>query len=177
MSCSPPHLRRACSFPPHDGGRAMAAKPIPEGYHTATIYLIVRGAAKAIEFYKQAFGATEMLRLASPDGKVGHAEIKIGDSIIMLADEFPEWGHKSPQALGGAGSGICLCGEGVDARLARAVAAGGTEKRPVKDQFYGVRSGTIEDPFGHVWTIATHKEDVSAEEITRRFAASMKQAG
>jgi PhnB protein len=155
----------------------MAAKPIPDGYHTATIYLIVRGAAKAIEFYKKAFGATELMRLASPDGKIGHAEIKIGDSPIMLADEFPEMGHKSPQALGGSPAGICLYVEDVDARFAQALAAGAKEKRPVADQFYGDRSGTVEDPFGHVWTIATHKEDVSAEEITRRFASHMKQAG
>lgn len=152
----------------------MAVKPIPDGYHTATIYLITSGAAKAIEFYKQAFGATEVLRLDSPDGTIGHAEIKIGDSIIMLADEFPQMGHKSPKSLGGSPAGICLYFENVDEVFERAVAAGGKVVRPVMDQFYGDRSGTIEDPSGHNWTIATHIEDVSPEEINRRYAEMMK---
>ena len=155
----------------------MAVKAIPDGYHTATIYLIVRGAAEAIEFYKQAFGATELMRCDGPNGTVGHAEIQIGDTRIMLGDECPVSGTRSPTALGGSASGICLYVEDVDARFARAVAAGGKVQRPVVDQFYGDRSGTLVDPFGHVWTVATHIEDVSAEEIHRRIAALMKQAG
>src|SRR5262245_34619398 len=151
----------------------MAAKPIPDGYHTATPYLVLQNAAGAIEFYKKAFGATELMRLASPDGKIGHAEIKIGDSPIMLADEFPDMGYRGPKALGGSPVSILLYVEDVDALFNQAVAAGATVKRPVKDEFYGDRSGNLEDPFGHVWTIATHKEDVSPEEIEKRFAAVM----
>ncbi len=151
----------------------MSAKPIPDGYHTATPYLVVQNAASAIEFYKKAFGAEELMRLASPDGKIGHAEIKIGDSPIMLADEFPEMGYRGPQALGGSPVSIMLYVEDVDARFNQAIAAGAKVKRPVKDEFYGDRAGNLEDPFGHVWTIATHKEDVSPEEIERRFAAVM----
>jgi PhnB protein len=157
----------------------MAVKPIPDGYHTATPYLIVQGAARALEFYQRAFGATEVMRFAGPDGKVGHAEIKIGDSIIMVADEFPEMGARSPQSLGGTPVGILLYFEDVDARFNQAVAAGAKVERPVQDQFYGDRSGTLVDPFGHKWTIATHKEDVSLEEVHRRHEAFMKkkQAG
>jgi PhnB protein len=153
----------------------MAAKPIPDGYYTATPYLIVQGAAKAIDFYKQAFGATELMRLADPSGKVGHAEIKIGNSPIMLADEFPEMGARGPQSFGGSPVSICLYVEDVDARFNRAIAAGAKAVRPVKDQFYGDRSGTLTDPFGHTWTIATHKEDLSPEEINRRAETFMKQ--
>jgi PhnB protein len=153
----------------------MAVQPIPNGYHTATPYLIVKGAAQAIDFYKQAFGAVELMRLADPSGKVGHAEIQIGDSPIMLADEHPEMGFRGPQALGGAAVSILLYVEDVDSRFSQAVAAGATVLRPVKDQFYGDRSGTLTDPFGHVWTIATHTEDVSAEEIEKRFAAFHQQ--
>ena len=155
----------------------MTVKPIPDGYHTATPYLIVKGAAGAIEFYKKAFGATELMRLADPSGKVGHAEIKIGNSPIMLADEFPEMGFRGPQSLGGSTVSILLYVEDVDARFSRAIAAGAKVVRPVQDQFYGDRSGTLADPFGHVWTIATHKEDVSPEEIHNRFEASMEQQG
>lgn len=151
----------------------MSAKPIPDGYHTATPYLVLQNAASAIEFYKKAFGATELMRLASPGGKIGHAEIKIGDSPIMLADEFPEMGYRGPKALGGSPVSIMLYVEDVDAIFNQAVAAGATVKRPIKDEFYGDRSGNLEDPFGHVWTISTHKEDVSPEEIERRFAAVM----
>ena len=151
----------------------MTAKPIPEGYHTATPYLVLQNAASAIEFYKKAFGATELMRLASPGGKIGHAEIKIGDSPIMLADEFPEMGYRGPRALGGSPVSIMLYVEDVDTFFDQAVAAGATIKRPVKDEFYGDRAGNIEDPFGHVWTIATHKEDVSPEEIEKRFVAVM----
>jgi PhnB protein len=155
----------------------MAAKPIPEGYHTVTPYLIVRGAARAIDFYQQAFGATELMRFADPGGRVGHAEIKVGDSVIMLADEFPEMGIRSPQSIGGSPVILALYVEDVDASFARAVAAGATVLRPVKDQFYGDRSGTLTDPFGQVWTLATHKEDVPPEEVRRRFEASTRQQG
>ena len=155
----------------------MAVKPIPDGYHTATAYLIVKGASEAIEFYKKAFGATELLRMAAPDGKIGHAEIKIGDSPIMLADEHPEMGYRGPKSLGGATAGILLYVEDVDARFSRAIAAGAKSVRPVQDKFYGDRSGTLEDPFGHVWTIATHKETLSAQELQSRFEAETKQQG
>ncbi len=147
-------------------------KPIPEGYHTATPYLIVRDAASAIEFYKKAFGASELMRMADPSGKVMHAEIKIGNSPIMLADEFPEMGARSPQSLGGSPVSILLYVEDVDAVFSQAVAAGANVERPVKDQFYGDRSGGVTDPFGHVWYIATHKEDVSPEELQKRAAAA-----
>jgi len=130
----------------------MAVKPIPDGYHTVTPYLVVKGAASAIDFYKKAFGATELMRMAGPDGRVGHAEIRIGDSPIMLADEFPEMGFKGPQSLGGSAVGILLYVKDVDTLFNQAVAAGGKVSRPVKDQFYGDRSGTLTDPFGHVWT-------------------------
>ncbi len=147
-------------------------KPIPEGYHTATPYLIVKDAASAIEFYKKAFGATELMRMAGPSGKVMHAEIKIGNSPIMLADEVPEMGFRSPQALGGSPVSILLYVEDVDAVFSQAVAAGAKVERPVKDQFYGDRSGGVTDPFGHVWHIATHIEDVAPEELRERAAAA-----
>jgi PhnB protein len=148
------------------------AKPIPEGYHTATPYLIVKDAAKAIEFYKKAFGAAEMMRMTQPDGRVGHAEIKIGDSPIMLADEFPEMGARSPQSLGGSPVSILLYVQDVDALTSQAITAGAKVVRPVKDQFYGDRSGSLEDPFGHQWHIATHVEDVPPEEMKKRAAAA-----
>ena len=147
-------------------------KPIPEGYHTATPYLIVKDAAKAIEFYEKAFGAKEMMRMAQPDGRIGHAEIKIGDSPIMLADEFPEMDARSPQSLGGSPVSILLYVEDVDAMFTQAVAAGATVQRAIADQFYGDRTGGVRDPFGHVWYIATHKENVSPEEIKKRAAAA-----
>lgn len=147
------------------------AGSIPEGYHTATPYLIVRNAAKAIEFYKDAFGARELKRLEMPGDKVGHAEIQIGDSRIMLADEFPEWDARSPQTIGGSPVIIALYVDDVDAVVDRAVAAGAKLFKPVADQFHGDRSGSITDPFGHKWNIATHIEDVSDEEINRRAAA------
>jgi PhnB protein len=146
-------------------------RPIPEGYEQATPYLSINGAARAIEFYQQAFGATEVLRLAMPDGRIGHAEIRIGRAPLMLADEFPEMGFRAPRTLGGSPVLIHLYVEDVDALAARAVAAGATVKRPVQDQFYGDRSVTLEDPFGHVWSFATHKEDVSPEELRTRHAA------
>lgn len=148
------------------------ARPIPEGYHTATPYLIIKDAAKAIEFYKKAFGAKEVMRMAGPDGKVMHAEIKIGDSPIMLADEFPEMGARSPQSLGGSPVSIFLYVEDVDTLAEQAVAAGAEILMPVKDQFWGDRYGKLADPFGHLWDIATHKEDVTPEEIRKRTAAA-----
>ena len=147
-------------------------KPIPEGYHTATPYLIVRNAARAIEFYKKAFGATELMRMAEPSGRIGHAEIKIGDSPIMLADEVPEMGFRSPESFGGSPVSILLYVEEVDAVFNQAVAAGAKVQRPVADQFYGDRTGGVTDPFGHIWYIATHKEDVSPEEMRKRAAAA-----
>jgi len=155
----------------------MAVKPIPDGYHTVTPYLIVNGAAAAIEFYKKAFAATELFRMADPAGKVGHAELQFGDSIIMLADEHPDMGYRSPLALGGTPVSIALYVEDVDARAAQVIAAGAKVLRPVQDQFYGDRSGTFIDPFGHVWTISTHKEDLSPEEVRQRCELAMKQHG
>lgn len=149
----------------------MAVKYIPDGYHTATPYLIIKGAAKALDFYRKAFGATELMRMQGPDGKVGHAEIKIGNSPIMLADEFPDMGYKSPQSLGGSPVSIMLYVEDVDKTVERAVAEGAKITKPVQDQFYGDRNGSIHDPFGHVWTISTHVEDVSPEEMERRAEA------
>jgi PhnB protein len=153
----------------------MAAKAIPDGYHSATPYLIVKGAADAIAFYRRAFGAVELFRMPNPEGKVAHAEIRIGDSVIMLADEHHEGGYRSPRSLGGSPVSIMLYLEDVDAVFARALEAGARAQREVADQFYGDRSGTLEDPFGHVWTVATHVEDVPSEEIERRMAA-MKSA-
>jgi PhnB protein len=155
----------------------MAVRPIPDGYHAVTPYLAVKGAAEAIEFYKKAFGAVELMRFAGPDGRVGHAEIKIGDSAVMLADEHPEMNHLGPKTRGGATAGFLIYVEDVDARFNQAVAAGGKVLRPLKDQFYGDRSGTLEDPFGHVWTIATHTEDVPPEEMQRRAQEAMKKTG
>jgi PhnB protein len=152
----------------------MSVKPIPDGYHTATPYLIIQGAAKAIEFYKQAFGATELMRIEGPGGTIGHAEIKIGDSPIMMADEHPEMGFRGPQSLGGTPVSLMLYVEGVDAVVAQAVAAGATIMKPVQDQFYGDRSGTLVDPFGHVWTVATHIEDLSPDEISARLESFKK---
>jgi len=154
----------------------MATKPIPEGYRTVTPYLIVKGAAEAIEFYKRAFGATELLRMADPHGRVGHAEIKIGDSVIMLADEHPAMGYRAPHSLGGSSVSILLYLEDVDAVFERTLKAGAKAQRPVANQFYGDRTGTLEDPFGHVWTVATHVEDVPPEEMRRRAEAAMKSS-
>jgi PhnB protein len=146
----------------------MSVKPIPEGYHSVTPYLIISGASDAIEFYKKAFGAAELFRFPAPDGKIGHAEIKIGDSPIMLADEYPAMGYKGPQSLGGSPITLMIYVEDVDNVFNRAVDAGATVKEAVQDKFYGDRTGTLTDPFGHVWHISTHKEDVSMEELERR---------
>jgi PhnB protein len=154
-----------------------SVKSIPEGYHSITPYLAIAGAADAIAFYKKAFGATEVMRMAAPGGKVGHAEVEIGGSRIMLSDEYPDMGFLSPKTTGGSPVGLHLYVEDVDAVARQAVAAGAKEVRPVKDQFYGDRTGTIEDPFGHVWHIATHKEDLSPDELKRRAAEAMKQGG
>jgi PhnB protein len=158
----------------YDRSETMAnpVKPIPEGYHAVTPYLICKEAAKAIEFYKNALGAKELFRFDGPAGTVGHAELLIGDSQVMLADESPDGAFRSPRSVGGTPVTMMLYVEDVDATFRAAVAAGARVLRNVQDQFYGDRSGTIEDPFGHVWTIGTHVEDVPAEEITRR-AASM----
>jgi PhnB protein len=150
----------------------MAVKPIPDGYHAVTPYLIIKGAADAIEYYNRAFGATELFRFPTPDGKVGHAEIKIGDSPIMLADEYPDMGYKGPQTLGGSPTSIMIYVEDVDTIFNQAVAEGATIKEALQDKFYGDRMGTIIDPFGHRWHIATHKEDVSVEEMQRRAKAA-----
>jgi PhnB protein len=148
----------------------MPVKPIPDGYHAVTPYLIVKDAAAAIEFYKRAFGAVELFRMPQPDGRIGHAELRIGDSPVMLADEHPEIGALGPQSIGGTPVTMHLYVEDVDATVVNAVLAGGTVTRPVADQFYGDRNGGVTDPFGHVWFVATHKEDLSPEEIERRAA-------
>jgi PhnB protein len=145
-------------------------KPIPEGYHSLTPYLIVDGGAKALEYYKQAFGAIELFRMEH-EGKIAHAEMKIGDSPFMISDEHPEMGFKGPKSIGGSAVGLMIYVDDCDAVFNQALAAGGTEKKALRDQFYGDRSGTLEDPFGHVWTVATHKEDVTPEEIDKRLAA------
>ncbi|HYV83235.1 MAG TPA: VOC family protein [Pyrinomonadaceae bacterium] len=143
-------------------------KPIPDGYHSLTPYLIIDGAAEAMEYYKNAFGAVELFRMEH-EGKIGHAEMRIGDSPLMLADEMPQ--YKGPKALGGTPVSLMIYVEDVDNVYPQAIAAGGTEIKPLQDQFYGDRSGTLSDPFGHIWTIATHKEDVTPEEIEKRVAA------
>lgn len=147
-------------------------KPIPDGYHSVTPYLVIKGAAEAIEFYKKAFGATELFRMPQPDGKVGHAEIKIGDSPIMLSDEHPELGYTGPTTIGGTPVSLMIYVDDVDTVFKRAIAEGAEQQKPVQDQFYGDRSGTLKDPFGHIWTVATHKEDVTPEEMDKRMAAS-----
>jgi PhnB protein len=148
-----------------------AVKPIPDGYHTVTPYLITKGAADALEFYKKAFGATELFRMAQPDGKIGHAEIKIGDSPIMLADEFPEMNYVGPQTLGGSPVSLMIYVDDVDAIFNQAITAGAQQQKAVEDKFYGDRIGSLVDPFGHVWHVATHKEDVTPEEMEKRMAA------
>jgi PhnB protein len=150
----------------------MPVKAIPEGYHSVTPYLIVSGGAAAIEFYKKAFGAAELFRFPTPDGKIGHAEIKIGDSPIMLADEFAEMGYKGPQSLGGSPVSLMIYVEDVDTVFKQAVDAGAIVKDALQDKFYGDRIGTVVDPFGHRWHLATHKEDVSVEEMQRRAKAA-----
>ena len=157
----------------------MAVKPIPDGYHTVTPYLIVKGAARAIDFYKQAFGATEIMRVPGPNNTVMHAELKIGDSVIMLADEqgTPAGAeYRSPQSVGGSPVSLMIYVPEVDKTFKQAISLGSQSKRDVQNQFYGDRSGNLVDPFGHIWTISTHVEDVSAEEMKKRMAALPKSA-
>ncbi len=154
----------------------MAATPIPEGYHSLTPYLCVDGGTAAIAFYARAFGARERMRLAGAEGKISHAELEIGDSVVMLADEHPDIGFRGPEHHQGSPVHLHLYVEDVDAVYARAVEAGATPVRPVQDQFYGDRSGSVRDPFGHTWHLATHKEDLSSEEVEARMRA-MSQTG
>ena len=153
----------------------MPVSPIPDGYHSVTPYLIIKGAAKALEFYKKAFGAEELMRMPAPDGTIAHAEFKVGDSPIMVADENLQWGNRSPQTLGGSAVIIHLYVNDVDKVSASTIAAGAKVLMPVADQFYGDRSGRFQDPFGHIWVISTHKEDLSPDEIAKRAEAAMKQ--
>jgi len=148
-----------------------SVKPIPDGHRTVAPYLAIKNAAGALEFYKKAFGAIETYKLTIPDGRVGHAEIRLGDSLIMLSDEFPEFGGKAPETLGGSPVSVHLYVEDVDAFFKRALAAGARELKPIANQFYGDRSGQLEDPYGHLWWVATHKEDVAPEEMQKRVRA------
>lgn len=152
----------------------MSVRPIPEGYSSVTPHLNVKGAAEALDYYKMAFDAKELMRFPGPDGKLMHAEIQIGNARVMLADESPQMGNKSPATLGGSGTTMVLYVTNVDDTFQRAVTAGGKVMQPVKDQFYGDRTGTVTDPFGHTWTIATHVEDVAPDEMQRRMKEAMK---
>jgi len=154
----------------------MAVKPVPEGYHTLTPFLTVRDAARAIEFYKQAFGAQERGVAKDPNGKVMHAELKIGDSIIMLSDEYPEFGSLSPQSIGGSGMGLHIYLDGVDAAFDRALKAGAEVEMPVMDQFWGDRYGKLKDPFGHKWSIGTHIKDLSQDEMKEGMDEALAKA-
>lgn len=154
-----------------------SVKPIPDGYHSITPYLCIKNAAKALDFYKEAFGAQEVFRMAQPDGRIGHAEIQIGDSRLMIADECPDMEFRSPQSYGGSPIGIHLYVEDVDATVNKALVAGAKLIKQVSDQFYGDRNGTVEDPFGHRWFISTHVEDVSQEEISIRLEAQRAAGG
>jgi PhnB protein len=149
----------------------MSVKAIPDGYYSLTPYLVCKGAAKAIEFYGKAFGAQEMVRMPGPNGSIAHAEVKIGNSMLMLADENKERGHLSPDSIGGTASSIMFYADDVDEVFKRAVAAGAKVEMPPADMFWGDRMGNLVDPFGHKWAIATHKEDVSPEEMEKRMAA------
>ena len=149
--------------------------PVPGGHHTVAPYLAIKNAVSALEFYQKAFGAKETYRLVLPDGRLGHAEIRLGDSLSMLADEFPEFGGKAPESLGGSPVSIHLYVEDVDAFVKRAVAEGARLVKPVADQFYGDRSGQLEDPYGHLWWVATHKEDVAPEEMQKPVRALFGQ--
>lgn len=151
----------------------MAVQPVPDGYHTVSPYLAVEDAATAIDYYKKAFGATERVRMEAPDGKIGHAELEIGDSIVMLADPSPQASTKPPHELGGTSAGVFLYVEDVDAVVKRAVDAGASVTMEVADQFWGDRFGTVTDPFGHTWSVATHIEDVPPAEMGERAKAAM----
>lgn len=150
-------------------------KPRPDGYHTVTPYMAVRDCVSAINFYARAFGAEKTMQLDMPDGKIAHAEIRIGDSTLMMSEENEEWGNKSPQSLGGSPMFLMIYVPDVDAAFKKAIAAGAAEVRPVADQFYGDRSGTLKDPYGFQWTLSTHIEDVSQEEAQRRMEAEFSQ--
>jgi PhnB protein len=152
-------------------------KPIPDGYHSVTPYLCLSDAAAAIDFYKRAFGARVAVRMDGPNGKVGHAELKIGDSMIMLADEMPGGGCRSPQSLGGTSMGVFLYVEDVDSVFKQALEAGAKVQMPLADMFWGDRFGTVTDPFGHSWSMATHKEDVAPEEMAKRSKEAMAKMG
>jgi PhnB protein len=159
---------------PHEKGRkTMAVKPIPEGYHTVTPYLAVDDAAEAIEYYKNAFGAKERVRMEAPDDKIGHAELEIGDSLVMLSDPFPQATTRTPKELGGTSASVFLYVEDVDAVVKRAVDAGATITMEIADQFWGDRFGSVKDPFGHSWSIATHVEDVPPDEMAERAKKAM----
>ena len=151
----------------------MAVKPVPDGYHTATPYLAIDDAAAAIEFYKKAFGAKERGRMETPDGKIGHAELEFGDALVMLSDALPQFSTRSPKELGGTTSNVFLYVEDVDAVVKQAVDAGATIETEVADQFWGDRFGSVQDPFGHIWAVATHVEDVPPEEMAERAKAAM----
>lgn len=152
----------------------MPVSPVPDGFHSVTPYLIVKDAAGAIEFYKQAFDAAEIMKLEGPGGSIAHAEVRIGDSPIMMAGEHPQMGALSPESIGGSPVSMCVYTEDADKMFQQALDAGGEQIRPVQDQFYGDRSGTLKDPFGHQWTIATHIEDVTDEDMQRRMAEMMQ---
>jgi PhnB protein len=149
----------------------MSVKPIPDGFHSVTPYLVINGAARAIDFYKEAFGATEVLRMPMGPDKIAHAEIKIGDSHVMLSDEWPDMGYLGPTSRGGCTASLMIYLDDVDAAFDRAIKAGANQERPVDDQFWGDRMGSVVDPFGHRWTLATHVEDVPEEEMRRRMEA------
>jgi PhnB protein len=153
----------------------MPIKYIPNGYHSITPYVIIKGASKAIDFYTRCLGAKETMRLSTPDGQVAHAEIRIGDSTLMLTDETPGMGYRSPQSLGGTPVCLMIYVDNVDKTFADTLAAGATVERQVANQFYGDRSGTLKDPFGLIWTIATHVEDVPPDEMSKRAQEFMKQ--
>ena len=155
----------------------MAVNPIPEGYHSLQIYLAVEDAAKAIDFYKQAFGAEEAIRMPGPDGKVAHAELQIGDSKLMLSDPFPQSNVRPPSERGGSTASVFMYVDDVDATFEQAQRAGATVVSELEDMFWGDRFGTVADPFGHVWAMATHKEDLSEEEMAERSKAAMAEMG
>jgi PhnB protein len=163
--------------PKRSAPKRKVVQPIPAGYHSVTPYLCIDGATEAIAFYKKAFGAKERMRMDAPGGKIGHAEIMIGDSIIMMADEFPEMEFRSPKARGGTPVTLHIYVKNVDQAFPRAIEAGATVKQPVKNQFYGDRSGTLEDPFGHIWHLSTHVEELSMKEIRKRGEEAMKGSG
>jgi PhnB protein len=155
----------------------MAVQPIPEGYHSLTPYLAVEDTSKAIDFYKEAFGAEELMRMPGPDGKIAHAEIQIGDSKLMLSDPFEQSSVQPPSERGGATASIFLYVEDVDATFEQATEAGATVTMPLEDMFWGDRFGTVTDPFGHVWSVATHKEDLTEEQMAERSKAAMAEMG